>query len=506
LKAVREKVIYLILSIPILILVGTMKHLWKAGLPPIHCAGSSSSASIPADIDHLLAHPVVIPSYRSDIDRSAENVNPRLIGNSLIWEPLFRSGDQLEWRSDKDVQGYVKLVLQDVLALAGLEGKVTCVNELGIQGIRTDVWVIMKPVIGGVPIPIGVVEVKKPDRRNSNERALDQENVSGQIFDDLKRLQTFTGLREVFGILTSYDEWIICSLSASAFGLPVCYDLSPSNDLNVDALPKFPMKMLSTIDPSPEEASGSPDISLSRIIHRTEAIAFNDKTLIPLLVKVMLKMYYMPMDPVSLIGRECFIEISNESWAWRRRIFTELNYMQFPTRKAKSFLLLHDFRGGADGRVWLACSSAGRVCVIKFYYGEKDLRTKIALECKIWHDVWKLPARKLTLYNKQILMMPFVVSLSKQEVIQSVDYLEAVKVAVKAMAEQHYCHDDLLWKHVGFYRKPPTKTVQVEKLFAVFFDLSRVNHLPGRDTAMIENSMLSRLELAEPLPESLEFV
>jgi hypothetical protein len=36
-----------------------------------------------------------------------------------------------------------------------------------------------------------------------------------------------------------------------------------------------------------------------------------------------------------------------------------------PDKKTSLYYLLEDYHGGADGRVWLACNSSGKLLVLK---------------------------------------------------------------------------------------------------------------------------------------------
>jgi hypothetical protein len=56
-----------------------------------------------------------------------------------------------------------------------------------------------------------VVEVKRPNTFDGKS-ILEDKIVLGQIYDDMLRLSCFHGLRNVFGILTTYNEWRICWL------------------------------------------------------------------------------------------------------------------------------------------------------------------------------------------------------------------------------------------------------------------------------------------------------
>ena len=70
-----------------------------------------------------------------------------------------------------------------------------------------------------------------------------------------------------------------------------------------------------------------------------------------------------------------------------------------PAANIKSLVLLRDLRGGMHGRVWLACSSSGNICVIKFSQNEGS-KNSLYHEQQIWNNVWKLPARVQNFCNQ----------------------------------------------------------------------------------------------------------
>lgn len=466
-----------------------LKLLWN-GLPPlIFSGGSSSSASIPGD--HGDAKCTTLNSFMTDIGALSD---PFLNDISIIWKTAFRSNqEKLHWGSESDVQGFVKLVIQDCLVLAGLEKKVSCFNELGIHSVRPDIWI----VVTSCGVPIGVVEVKKPTTSNHQD-ALENSKVHGQIFDYMKRLQTFTGIENVFGIITSYEKWVFCSLKKRSFQQRANVELEPL-PLGVIDYPTTPI-LFSFAQNSKKEirldSCASPKIQdFQRKIYCTPAIEFNSDQLIPLLTHLILKMYYSPRNPVNLVdANRCYIELSPKGWSWRRISFETLNFLDFPTAGASRFLLLYDFRGGADGRVWLACSTTGRVCVIKFYNGNWK-QADIERECSIWNRVWNLPARTLHLCSKLALIMPFVVSLTEDQVKGSECYLDAVLLAIKTLSREQYYHGDLKWKHVGFFLKESTK-YNDQEVVAIFFDLIRVKRVDVGPLEL-ERMMLEKLGLQD---------
>ena len=131
--------------------------------------------------------------------------------------------------------------------------------------------------------------------------------------------------------------------------------------------------------------------------------------------------------------------------------------------------------------VWLACSTAGKVCVIKFYnsnWKDQDIqRTK-----EYWIDIWQRKAREVTLCNQTALLMPYVYisdNPTKEE-------KEAAAKAIDIISNKGYFHNDLSWKHVGFYTKNET-------LVSNFIDLIRV--VKCQDKKKSKKDMMTQLSL-----------
>lgn len=91
---------------------------------------------------------------------------------------------------------------------------------------------------------------------------------------------------------------------------------------------------------------------------------------------VLLKMYNSPFDQVSELSNEPpYIVLDSERWYWGKVTWKNntLNHHTLPPENCKQYFLLRDLHGGADGRVWMACSSSGLVCVIKFGRIEQEI-------------------------------------------------------------------------------------------------------------------------------------
>ncbi len=425
-------------------------------------------------------------------------------GNSVIWTKALRSNSECIWSSESDIQGYIRDVIGDLLVVVGLDKKVSCFNELGIHNIRPDIWIVV--TLTGVPI--GVVEVKKP-KTLTTEKLLTDKRVYGQIFDYMKKLETFTGLVDTFGIITTYEEWIFCSLKYESFSSLTNDEEKNYLRTKVIDFPTSPIEICTQSFSKSSKCELSLDILSSPKPTKTQHnyrrnlfgihIPRDDKNLLPVFADILLKMFRSLMNPVRLHDQNrCYIEISSTKWSWccLKNDFKGLNFSKFPSTKATSFLLLYDFRGGADGRVWLACSLSGCICVIKFYNGNYKL-DDFNRECSIWNNVWNLPARIISLCSTHpiplinALLMPYIYCYPENEVLNSEELLNAVKEAVQILSSKYYYHDDLHWNHVGFIH-----IKEVGKK-AIFIDLIRVKKHENINIESLSNNMLYQLGLTK---------
>ncbi len=172
------------------------------GLPPIaeDPGGTPSKASL--NTNHAEA---------TLIERPVNSIqNLALRGGTAIWGKYKNRNEPFLWSSESDIQQLVKDVIEDAIAAAGVAREVVCQNELSVFQLRPDIWILlnrgntfvhMKITVEG-KMPIGIVEVKKPDEDVMNHRLL-----HGQILDYLLRLKSFYGLQDVFGIASTYKQW-----------------------------------------------------------------------------------------------------------------------------------------------------------------------------------------------------------------------------------------------------------------------------------------------------------
>lgn len=190
----------------------------------------------------------------------------------------------ITWQNEIGVQMLVKDVLEDVVRIIGLRDQITIAPELTIQSARADMW-----ILANRGIPIGVVEVKRPPTTRHSHSVLDNENVLGQLFDYMKRLENFFGLQNIFGILTNYESWRLCWFAEG--GEAALSSTLPST-LPDHHLPNFapttPLKSSAEDDlKGTKDVLFSPAAKLHRALYGTPPIAFNDPNLIPSLASVL---------------------------------------------------------------------------------------------------------------------------------------------------------------------------------------------------------------------------
>jgi len=231
-----------------------------------------------------------------------------------------------------------------------------------------------------------------------------------------------------------------------------------------------------------------PDSPYKREIVASKIYSFNDAETPKVIASVLHKMTCSPRLPVKLTGRTNYIRLLEDSWVWSTlpQGFT-LNFDKFPTSRAKSMILLADLRGGAHGRVWLACSATGAGCVIKFARDDTEtLQNMLLREKDVWNNVWKRPARIQCLGGARALVMPYVQPCPEAD-RSDPKVVEAVKAAVVQLARHGIQHNDLKWEHVGLFRKVN------EEVGAVLFDLSNSETTQGEEALL---KMLADLQLS----------
>lgn len=378
---------------------------------------------------------------------------------SAIWTELrSTAGREINWKSESDVQHFVRLVIVELILMAGLD--VSCSNEVTIVGMRPDIWVI---VLHGRPV--GILEVKKP-----RLGVLEEPAILGQVLDYLRVLRHQFGVRSPYAICTTYEQWRVLHL------------------------------------PDADDATRGP-----RLVEATPVIdGYGDKEeFCATMIASLHLMRHSPLDqrsaelPAALQSTRAYMKVDQATWIWVTTPAIKLDYSK--TCEGATFLLVQDLGFGAHGHAWLACSASGRVCVLKIARrmgassGFADSggvmlnspEQQLNAELSAWNLVNDGACRAADLVvvaGKAALRMPFV------NAVASGECNEEVANAVLRISRLGVNHRDLHWRHV---RKLPGGPI----VFIDFGDCS--TSVPSRERDATARRMLGALGL--PHPEDLQF-
>jgi len=165
-----------------------------------------------------------------------------------------------------------------------------------------------------------------------------------------------------------------------------------------------------------------------------------------------------------------------------------------PRSNCNTFILLSDFRGGADGRVWLASSLGGKPCVIKFFVGKTPKERKEALtkELEIWTTLYSKYANAFIASfpdDEEGLIMPFVKNPTEEE-WKTKEVCDAVKNAVtEFITKLKRTHGDISRRHVGIFTSNKV-------IHAFLFDFGKSEELSNIEDIEKEISLsLSKLNI-----------
>ncbi len=419
----------------------------------------------------------------------------------------------------------------------------TALNTMTGDSHFSDAWYVSTLGIGR-----GAIEVKKP--RSFDDEAkkdLDEGSHLGQLYDYMQELRLTFNIEGVFGILTNYMFWRICWLNdaaskdrAAASGiLPL-----PDGPREADTFPATaPVPTFSAKD---EDAPSTDtpftplviDSKLRASLCVGEIMRYDDPRLGKHLTSVLYKM--SRATPTRAAGGKIALRVSVDTTDWHNiteskasktkaaaasdgaststggaaatvatsplsRLVVDFNSM--PAAQTKDFWLISRLGGGGDGTAWLATNSGRRVCVLKFFYGPLapvasaapvvygPVESPAAIECKRWNVLWPSlgapKARVETLLLGPALVLPFVKTRGDSAGAKafSTDELAAVHRAIDHMASKGYQHNDIRWRHFGFFHVasgPSSKSLR-----AVLIDLSHVSE--GVDPAQARDGMLKAL-------------
>jgi len=420
---------------------------------------------------------------------------------SQIWKQVKTETKTLPtWNHEDNLKLHVKDVLEDIMGLTNISGLSASIEVfIETKKIRSDVLMFK---LGG--FLISICEVKKTSRTDAKDSTptndLKDDRLNKQIYDNL-RATMYHGVKYPLGIVSTYNEWMLVWL--------------PESDKLANIVDAKEIKNINTT----EEDLLENTFYCSNVYQRT------DVKLIEMLVSLIIKVVNAPRNSESTflrksnaIGRKhAKIDITKNENTFGWEMLPTVNkgfklQYSMPSSDTQYLYLLEDYHGGADGRVWLACNSGGRLVVVKY-----SKENNFSEEAKLWNEIWEQnTVITTTTLGCNAVFMPFtyhalcrdgkisfkplshwsahqhedIDKILNSEISDKLDNDEFIKYsndpwlvareAITEMANKGYEHADLHWRHVALLPVLPTDNSNETKLWKVkpiLIDLHRVNKI-----------------------------
>lgn len=292
------------------------------------------------------------------------------------------------YNNKSEIEPHVLNIVTDVMSALNLNSIISLryQNKLVYEAIdgrnvsRSDIWVV-KSQSG---YPIAVIEVKQPGNlKLSNQRVL------GEVFDYMLNLRSSFGQCEIFGLVTTLDEWrVVWFPDSNEYALRQDLSLPSYPDLNT----QFSTRTLKR------------DLSCSAVYSWHDPNLF--RVIATFLLKSM-KTRYLQMSLLS--SQRAYITLNANHWMWGMIQESTLQshpeiFLTLPRVKPETVTVLREFRGGADGQVFLALTNDFHLVVIKKFFNSLNCER----EYNIWKNVYEVDVLSTQLNRSDTLIMPFV--------------------------------------------------------------------------------------------------
>jgi hypothetical protein len=442
---------------------------------------------------------------------------------------------QLPYATEYDIQRHCTGVLEDVIRCSiELSNCVELLNELVIASSRSDIWV----VVTRNGIPVGVIEIKKPREKGGGVDPMESQTNKGQLLSYMYRLRHYFGIREVFGIISTYEGWQICWL--------------PEADAIAGATSLF--KGSSDFDVM---AQAAPADSLEGVMHASRVYRFDDFELPQVLLSVLKKMHWSceHRDPTFVsVARSHCLTLTESRYTWGRLKAKTLSLYDGGSKESapREFSLLRSLKGGSTCQTWLAADKEGRIKVVKLFLlprapsrkeNKEEWEQQVqALKCAVeqelsyWLECGFSLVYDTVLDNSFALILPMAICAQRGSSINphynfrggaenlyaalgiemmnefaheasKCDAEVVLRQCIGRMASKCLIHDDIAWRHVAVFpefsvvKKMATrkssrgssqasdeKSVTLDGVSGMFIDLGRVSR--STSAAEAEDAML----------------
>ena len=392
----------------------------------------------------------------------------------------------MPWSSEIDICMLVVGLLEEIVAELCLP--LTFQQQVGFFSLRPNITVVK--VFG---TPVGVVKVKKP-----GQGVMENERVLGELYDYMTQIVNFYGLKQVFGILTTYKEWRVCWL-----------DNDESNKLAGKTPKEFLEPRTPVKEPDKEKKKSSPPgLTPSKKLEQSHTIeglgddqdseVEEDKTGRKLIAT---RVWFVKENVFNLVGSalwkmndaefcadrieaaQMVIQVTEDTLYWCRRPDAakneNLQWTKVPN--ASRLLLVEDLGVGSSGRVWLVCSSSGLVGVLKFCILEFEQNSHLEKELERWRLLYPELGKLCSLRQiacHEALLMPHLCTPQRNQ-----KSLDGIRQTLRSrFVEKGLKHGDVAWRNIGVY-----KDVGSGQDSYVVFDLEHVTE--SHDSEWLDDAM-----------------
>ena len=388
---------------------------------------------------------------------------------------------QITYVTENDIALAVRSYVSSIVDALGLSGEISVYTEIGVFKLRPDLWVITL-----LAMPIGVIEVKKPDILPS-ESALNHPNVLGELYDFMKHLPNFYGVSPAFGIVTNLNSWRIAWFPDDEADA-VAAQIEEVEEDGEELIPTVGSDSLDSIashqiddDRAEEddnvECAADEDLSdrrlhVSRIYHKTEEKNVSVKAIGSAILKMSKAKRRPYSDPFEDLDKRSLLKFEkgdNASAFWTRLTLKDGPQWNKVANPSRWLFAIQDLGYGAHGRVWLTCSSSGAVCVLKFSLDGRA--PSLDKEYVVWEKAYSPQFKVYREYwcGEPALRMPHFAKVAGANQKDFVPLVEATLMA--SFHSRGLVHQDVSWRNVGQYTEKTGTTK------AVVFDMGNIRDL-----------------------------
>ena len=157
-----------------------------------------------------------------------------------------------------------------------------------------------------------------------------------------------------------------------------------------------------------------------------------------------------------------------------------IHWDRSPRANTKHMYALEDLGRGADGKVYLAATTSGSICVLKFSRSKTKAKERLDHEKRMWHMMYPDLKKfvKVEMWsNRYALQMPH---LSEIPVQDRNNHVDAVRKVLERFNDKGYKHGDIRWRNIGVLGKSSSRVI--------VFDMTQVKKIGANDKGWIDDA------------------